>query len=232
MRLAAAEVPGEPARDVAEGQPARLRPLFWSEGSASKSQASFGAEKVGSSGRPVFVRTRPLPDAERGAELGGALILPAHHGRDRRPVSRSQSTKDSVWLAMPIPATAEPTSATTSEIDLQRPGKELAGIVLDQARRRAPGRRRPGRRPTLLQTPIVGDAASARAALVESEDHVTDTLPVYQGRDRAVARGAVERTLRRRECPPRSAPRPRRRRFRSSPTPRQTAPAARRRRAR
>ena len=186
MGLAAAEVPGEPARDVAEGQPARLRPL--PERGVGFDEPGELRRGEGRVERQARLRPRRVRfGRQRGAELGGALILPAHHGRDRSP-GLALPEQEGLGLARD----ADPGDSRAHLGDdvgdrLQRPGQELAGIVLDQARRRAPGRHRPAGRPTLLQTPVVGDAASARAALVESEDHVHRHAACLSGRDRAVS---------------------------------------------
>ena len=68
---------------------ARLRPLLErGVGFEEPGELRRGDGRVERRG-PSSRAPRPPRDAERGAELGGALILPAHHGRDRPSRSRA-----------------------------------------------------------------------------------------------------------------------------------------------
>ena len=157
-----------------------------STGSASKSQASFGAEKVGSSGRPVFVRDASASGHASAAHSSAARwSCQLTTGVTARPVSRSHSTKDSVWLAMPIsgdrrpparrPRRSPPAPRQAARRDRARPDPATgAGSTPD------------GPPTTLPKTPVVRDAARARAALIESEDHVQRHAACLSGREGAV----------------------------------------------
>ena len=136
--------PAPPERCRASQQatsPKRSSPLparRSSAGSASNSQRSLGAEKVGSSASPVTPATRSAParpasaGAERSARWSCQLIDRRHRGS---PVARPTATNVSVWLAMPMaPPRRRP-----------QPGLGDGSQHAGQQRRRGRARPSPGR---------------------------------------------------------------------------------------
>ena len=138
----------------------------------------------------------PWPLLERLAQLeAGAPVLPAHHRGDGLPgrAPRGRRTRSGSRYRSLRPGI--PTSATTSATASSAPGQQLAGIVLDHARRRAPGRHRTDGGAAFAQPGVERNAARARAALVEREDDVGGHLARLSGRRAGVrdARRADDR---------------------------------------
>ncbi len=128
---------------------ARLRNVL----SRSKSHPSFGAEKVESSPRPVSARTAAASGRPANAwhHMSARWSCQLTTGVAGCPVARSQRTNDSVWLAIPIPATSPSPCATTSETASSAPPSSAsgscstipgAGRLIATAREAAPRRRR------------------------------------------------------------------------------------------
>ena len=91
-----------------QSSPRRLRERSGSW--ASSSQVAFGAENIGSTGRPLSARTRsPAPSARSRAQWGVVRwSCQLSSGPTGSPLARSQSTSDSRCVLRPTAATAEP----------------------------------------------------------------------------------------------------------------------------
>jgi hypothetical protein len=98
-------------------------------GSRPNSHASFGAENVGSSARPVTAPTRSAPGRPASARHSSSARWSCQLtiGVTARPESRSQSTKVSVWFAIPIPATSAPAASRASPIAASAPARTASG---------------------------------------------------------------------------------------------------------
>ena len=100
-----------------------------SAGSRPNSQASFGAENVGSSASPVVgpIRSAAGWDASARQSSSARWSCQLTTRVTARPVSLSHRTKVSVWLAMPTAATSPPRAARVSAIAASAPASSASG---------------------------------------------------------------------------------------------------------
>ena len=180
-------MPGEPAGDVAEEQLARLRPAPQRRSRPRTARRASARRRWGRArARSLADAGRLRPAAHLRAQLARALVLPAHHRRDGPPAVALPEHERLRLVRDADRADGGPVARNDFGDRLQRPGEQLVGIVLDHARRGAPGRHRPDGGAPLLQAPVVRDAARARASLVESEDHLRRHAACLSGRLPAV----------------------------------------------
>ena len=142
-----AEMPGKPGRDVAEQQLATPPPAPEARiGGEEPGELRRGEGRVERETGRRRDRGRFGPPTDRRAQVVRALVLPAHHGGDRNP---GVTLPEHERLRLVRDADRRDI-ASRPRYDLgdglQRPGEQLAGIVLDHARQRALRRHAAGRR--------------------------------------------------------------------------------------
>ena len=132
--------------------------------------AIFGAEKYGSSTRPVRCATVVRRRRQRRADRLGPPVLPHHRGVSGRPVSRSQASTVSPWLASATAATGTSACAKACRPASTTESNSASGSCSTPPPARYSGRTATSAIDTTASGLVDHDGLGARRALVDGQD--------------------------------------------------------------